>query len=260
MGPGVPLSGRRTLSETTFLQLGGPSAGGGQVASSSCRRPRTALEQQILGHRGLLVSWAAPLAALQLMSGAGQRFSTWNTHSAPRSSRRGNPLRALSCIRAPFPAAPVPRVPQHPADDMPDEGRQPGHHTTPAFTRERAPRPPTPALLPWTTSRRAALLAPVHPVHRHDLGRPGAPDRRELEHGRSRNRVKGRLAWGWTKRGLGGDRRGNGRWLRAALRINADNERSGRNPSIRPAQFLVSVRSALRRTELSQRRCPCASP
>jgi hypothetical protein len=34
-----------------------------------------------------------------------------------------------------------------------------------------------------------------------------------------------------------------------ALRLNADNERSGRNPSIRPAQFLVSVPSALRRTE-----------
>jgi hypothetical protein len=28
VGPGVPPSGRRTLSETTFLQLGGPSAGG----------------------------------------------------------------------------------------------------------------------------------------------------------------------------------------------------------------------------------------
>jgi hypothetical protein len=41
------------------------------------------------------VSWAAPLAALHLMSGAGQRFSTWNTHSAPRSSRTGDPLRAL---------------------------------------------------------------------------------------------------------------------------------------------------------------------
>jgi hypothetical protein len=32
-------------------------------------------------------------------------------------------------------------------------GRQPGHHTTPAFTRERARRPPTPALLPWTNTR-----------------------------------------------------------------------------------------------------------
>src|SRR5204862_1198299 len=70
----------------------GVCRGGGQIASSSCRRPRTALEQRILRHRGLRVSWAAPLAALHLMSGAGQRFSTWNTHSAPRSSRRGTAL------------------------------------------------------------------------------------------------------------------------------------------------------------------------
>jgi hypothetical protein len=34
----------------------------------------------------------------------------------------------------------------------PMTGRQPRHHTTPAFTRERARRPPTPALLPWTRS------------------------------------------------------------------------------------------------------------
>jgi hypothetical protein len=33
--------------------------------------------QQILRHRGLLVSWAAPLAALHLVSGAGRSFSTW---------------------------------------------------------------------------------------------------------------------------------------------------------------------------------------
>jgi hypothetical protein len=32
----------------------------------------------------------------------------------------------------------------------PMRGRQPGHHTTPAFTRERARWPPTPALLPRT--------------------------------------------------------------------------------------------------------------
>jgi hypothetical protein len=48
----VPLSGRRTLS--------------------------TALEQQVLRHRGLQVSGAAPVEALHLMSGAGRRFSTWN--------------------------------------------------------------------------------------------------------------------------------------------------------------------------------------
>jgi hypothetical protein len=33
-------------------------------------------------------------------------------------------------------------------------GRQPGHHTTPAFKRERAPRLPTPARLRWTSSER----------------------------------------------------------------------------------------------------------
>jgi hypothetical protein len=38
----------------------------------------------------------------------------------------------------------------------PMRGRQPGHHTTPAFTRERARRSPTPALLPWTTSGHVA--------------------------------------------------------------------------------------------------------
>jgi hypothetical protein len=33
-------------------------------------------------------------------------------------------------------------------------GRQPGQHTTPTFTRERARRPPTPALLPWDEQRK----------------------------------------------------------------------------------------------------------
>ena len=36
----------------------------------------------------------------------------------------------------------------------PMRGRQPGHHTTPAFKRERAPRLPTPARLRWTSSSR----------------------------------------------------------------------------------------------------------
>src|SRR5688500_8405849 len=34
-------------------------------------------------YRGLLMSWAAPVVALRLVSGAGQRFSTWK-HSSPR--------------------------------------------------------------------------------------------------------------------------------------------------------------------------------
>ena len=65
------------------------------------------------------------------------------------------PYGHFACTRAPFPAEPVPRVPQRPPDEMPMRGRQPGHHTTPALTRERARRPPTPALLPWTRKRRA---------------------------------------------------------------------------------------------------------
>src|SRR5918996_2162429 len=36
----------------------------------------------------------------------------------------------------------------------PMKGRQPGHDTTPAFTRERARRLPTPAPLRWTTRSR----------------------------------------------------------------------------------------------------------
>ena len=36
----------------------------------------------------------------------------------------------------------------------PMKGRQPGQHTTPAFTRDRARRPPTPALLPWDEQRK----------------------------------------------------------------------------------------------------------
>jgi hypothetical protein len=36
------------------------------------------LEEQVQRHRSLLVSWAAPVGALHLVSGADQRFSTWN--------------------------------------------------------------------------------------------------------------------------------------------------------------------------------------
>src|SRR5215218_2059245 len=42
----------------------------------------------------------------------------------------GTPHGHFACIRAPFPAEPVPRVPQHPPDEMPDEGATTGtsHH------------------------------------------------------------------------------------------------------------------------------------
>jgi transposase-like protein DUF772 len=42
-------------------------------------------------------------------------------------------------------------VAQGPPDESPDEGRQPGHETTPAFKRARAPRLSTPARLRWTS-------------------------------------------------------------------------------------------------------------
>ena len=45
------------------------------------RAAAVVLEKQVLRHRGLLVSWAAPVEALHLVSGAGQSFSTWN-HSS----------------------------------------------------------------------------------------------------------------------------------------------------------------------------------
>src|SRR2546423_14167493 len=39
----------------------------------------------MLRHGGLLVSWAAPVVALHLVSGAGQSFSTWNHSSCSES-------------------------------------------------------------------------------------------------------------------------------------------------------------------------------
>ena len=44
------------------------------------RAAAVVLEEQVLRHGGLLVSWAAPVVALHLVSGAGQSFSTWNQH------------------------------------------------------------------------------------------------------------------------------------------------------------------------------------
>jgi hypothetical protein len=100
--------------------------------------------------------------ALRLTESSGQI----GAHSAMmHCPARGTPYGHFACMRAPFPAEPMRRVPQHPPDEMPKSGRQSGHHTTPAFTRERARRRPTPALLPWTNSgstipiRRASAFA-----------------------------------------------------------------------------------------------------
>jgi hypothetical protein len=40
------------------------------------RAAAVVLEKQVLRNRGLLVSWAAPIVALHVVSGAGRRFST----------------------------------------------------------------------------------------------------------------------------------------------------------------------------------------
>jgi hypothetical protein len=57
--------------------LGGPLVHRGH-GTVRLRTAAVVLEQQVLRHRGLLVSWAAPVEALHLVSGAGQSFSTWN--------------------------------------------------------------------------------------------------------------------------------------------------------------------------------------
>src|SRR5829696_6878955 len=64
--------------------LGGPLVDRGH-GTVWLRAAAVALEQQVLRHRGLLVSWAGSVVALHLVSGADQSFSTWNHSSlAPR--------------------------------------------------------------------------------------------------------------------------------------------------------------------------------
>jgi hypothetical protein len=105
-------------------------------------------------------------------------------HRAKRMLRRkGTPYGHFPCIQAPFPAEPVPRVPQHPPDEMPDEGATTGtsHHArlqarasasaanscAPALDDEQARRP------------RLLLLDKGSPLQcQHDAhGSPGGPTR-----------------------------------------------------------------------------------
>lgn len=70
--------------------------------------------------------------------------------------RKGTPCGRSACIRGPFPVESVPRVLQHPSGECPDDGAPTDDITRrPAFTRERARRPPTPSRLPWTSSASA---------------------------------------------------------------------------------------------------------
>jgi hypothetical protein len=170
----LPLSGRRTLSETTFLQLGRPERGrpggpGGRARRRSWRggRPRCMPWRRRAGRVELVqapahgaraaatsASWSPGVVGRAARGPSPDERSRSPLldmeHSfSSQSVAEGEPLAGhLAAYGWLFPVEPVPRVPQHPPDAMPDEGRQPGHHTTPAFTRERARRPPTPGLCP----------------------------------------------------------------------------------------------------------------
>src|SRR6266498_3489682 len=61
--------------------LGGPLVHRGH-GTVRLRAAAVVLEEQVLRHGGLLVSWAAPVVALHLVSGAGQSFSTCNHSSS----------------------------------------------------------------------------------------------------------------------------------------------------------------------------------
>src|SRR5512132_3325561 len=67
--------------------------------------------------------------------------------------RKGSPCGHSACIRAPFPVEAAPRVPQHPPDECPMRGDNRDNTRRPP-SRERARRPPTPALLPWDEQRK----------------------------------------------------------------------------------------------------------
>lgn len=95
--------------------------------------------------------------------------------------RKGTPCGHSACIRAPSPVEAAPRVPQHPPDECPMRGRQPGQHTTPAFTRASAPAAIScaPALDDEQRSRESAVSIQCRSVRRvHPW--VGAANRRRL--------------------------------------------------------------------------------
>ena len=101
--------------------------------------------------------------------------------------RKGTPCGHSACIRAPFPVEAAPRVPQHPPDECPMRGRQPGQHTTPP-SRERARRPPTPALLPWDEQRKRTSRLLLLDWSSSDMRPRQCPLAAELDEARQRPR------------------------------------------------------------------------
>jgi len=64
---------------------------------------------------------------------------------------------------------------------------------TPPPAAEQSPGARLPSPVEWTSNRSATRPDPSHPVHRHDVGRARAPDRKELGHHRYRNEAEGAL-------------------------------------------------------------------
>jgi hypothetical protein len=67
--------------------LGGPVVHRGE-RMVRLRAAAVVLQQQVLRHRVLLVSWAAPVVARHAVSGAGQSCSTWKHSFISRPSRK----------------------------------------------------------------------------------------------------------------------------------------------------------------------------
>src|SRR5918992_6365843 len=76
--------------------------------------------------------------------------------------RKGTPCGHFACIRPPFPEEPVPRVPQHPPDEMPDEGATTGRsHDARLHARASAPAANSSAPALDDTSAPVLTLGPL---------------------------------------------------------------------------------------------------
>jgi hypothetical protein len=76
--------------------------------------------------------------------------------------RKGTPCGHFACIRPPFPVEPVPRVPQHPPDEMPDEGATTGtSHDARLHARASAPAANSSAPALDDTSAPVLTLSPL---------------------------------------------------------------------------------------------------
>jgi hypothetical protein len=105
------------------------------------------IEQQVPWHRDLLASWAAPVAALHLVSGAGRRFSTWNQTSSSQIVGQRDPHRHTEAAHLTS-ANPSSGVPSGWFDDLSRSAATSGTPegaTTPAPAAKR-PRPSTTTL------------------------------------------------------------------------------------------------------------------